>query len=143
MATLKTADGLRRISSGSSFEEAAGYSRAIVDGDSVLVAGTTGFNYADMSIEADAVAQTHQCFANISAALAQANCSLDDVVRVRYLLTEPELFTLLAPIFGQYFARARPAATAMVVGLIDPRLKIEIEVDARMAPPEMPSPYIA
>ena len=143
MATLTTAGGLRRISSGSTFEAAAGYSRAIVDGDSVLVSGTTGFNYADMSIEADAVAQTHQCFANISAALAQANCSLDDVVRVRYLLTEPELFTLLAPIFGEYFARARPAATAMVVGLIDPRLKIEIEVDARIAPPEVPSPYIA
>jgi enamine deaminase RidA (YjgF/YER057c/UK114 family) len=140
MATLKTDGGRRRISSGSAFETTAGYSRAVVDGDSVLVSGTTGFNYADMSIEADPVAQTHQCFANISAALAQAGCSLDDVVRVRYLFTEPELFALLAPIFGQYFAHARPAATAMVVGLVDPRMKIEIEVDARIPLPAMPSP---
>jgi len=65
------------------------------------------------------------------------------VVRVRYLFTEPELFALLAPIFGQYFAHARPAATAMVVGLVDPRMKIEIEVDARIPLPAMPSPYIA
>jgi enamine deaminase RidA (YjgF/YER057c/UK114 family) len=122
----------RHISSGSAFESLAGYSRAVVDGDWVHVSGTTGFDYATMSIAADdPVAQTHQCFANIRAALAQADLGLDDVVRVRYLLTDAFLFNLLAPIFGVYFATARPAATAMVVGLIDPRMKIEIEVTAR------------
>ena len=123
--------GVRHISSGSSFEALAGYSRAVVDGDWIHVSGTTGFDYRDMSIVDDAVQQTHQCFSNISAALAQADASLDDVIRVRYLLTDARLFDQVAPVFGQYFARARPAATAMVVGLIDPRMKIEIEVTAR------------
>ena len=123
--------GVRHISSGSSFEALAGYSRAVVDGDWIHVSGTTGFDYSDMSIVDDAVQQTHQCFRNISAALAQAGTSLDDVIRVRYLLSDASIFDRVAPIFGHYFARARPAATAMVVGLIDPRMKIEIEVTAR------------
>jgi enamine deaminase RidA (YjgF/YER057c/UK114 family) len=123
----------RLISSGSSFEAVAGYSRAVVDGDWVLVSGTTGFDYSTMTIADDALAQTHQCFANIAAALAQAGLTLDDVVRVRYLLTDAALFERLAPVFGQYLGRARPAATAVIVGLIDPRMKVEIEVSARKA----------
>ncbi len=121
----------RLISSGSSFEALAGYSRAVVDGDWLHVSGTTGFDYASMTIADDVVAQTHQCFTNIQAALRQADLSLDDVVRVRYLLTDAHFFEKLAPIFGMYFVKARPAATAMIVGLIDPRMKIEIEVTAR------------
>jgi enamine deaminase RidA (YjgF/YER057c/UK114 family) len=122
----------RLISSGSSFEQVAGYSRAVVDGDYVHVAGTTGFDYAAMTIAADPVAQTHQCFRNIAAALEQAGCTLDDVVRVRYYLTDAALFESVAPLFGQYFARARPAATALICGLVDPRMAIEIEVTARL-----------
>lgn len=121
----------RLISSGSAFEAVAGYSRAVVEGDYVHVAGTTGFDYAAMTIDADPVAQTHQCFRNIAAALGQAGCSLDDVVRVRYFLAEALLFERVAPVFGQYFATARPAATAIVCGLVDARMKIEIEVTAR------------
>jgi enamine deaminase RidA (YjgF/YER057c/UK114 family) len=123
----------RFISSGSSFEAVAGYSRAVVDGEWVHVSGTTGFDYASMRIEDDVVAQTHQCFTNIQAALKQADLSLDDVIRVRYLLTDAQFFEILAPIFGRYFSKARPAATAKVVGLVDPRMKIEIEVTARSA----------
>jgi enamine deaminase RidA (YjgF/YER057c/UK114 family) len=123
--------GRKRISSGSSFEAVAGYSRAIVDGDTVYVAGTTGFDYATMRIDDDPVAQCRQCFRNIAAALAEAGCTLDDVVRVRYYLTEVRLFETLAPIFGEHFARARPAATAIVCGLVDARMKLEIEVTAR------------
>lgn len=121
----------RFFGSGSSFEALAGYSRAVADGDDVFVSGTTGFDYARMTIDDDPVAQTHQCFRNIAGALAQAGCSLDDVVRVRYLLTDAALFERLAPIFGEYMRTARPAATAMVVGLVDPRMRIEIEVTAR------------
>jgi enamine deaminase RidA (YjgF/YER057c/UK114 family) len=124
-------DDVRRLSSGSSFETLAGYSRAIVDDAYVHVAGTTGFDYAGVTIDADLVAQTHQCFANIAAVLQQAGASLDDVVRVRYLLVDAADFERVAPLFGHYFARARPAATAMVVGLVDARMKIEIEVTAR------------
>ncbi len=121
----------QRISSGSSFEALVGYSRAVVDGDDVYVSGTTGFDYATMTIDPDPVVQTRQCFANIRAALAQAGCTLDDVVRVRYLLVDAALFERLAPVFGEHLGVARPAATAMVVGLVDPRMAIEIEVTAR------------
>ena len=120
----------QRISSGSSFEAVAGYSRAVVDGDTVRVAGTTGFDYATMRIDDDPLAQCHQCFRNVAAALARAGCTLDDVVRVRYYLAEASLFERLAPVFGEYFARARPAATAIVCGLVDPRMRLEIEVTA-------------
>jgi enamine deaminase RidA (YjgF/YER057c/UK114 family) len=121
----------RHISSGSSFEKVAGYSRAVVDGDWIHVAGTTGFDYSTMSISDDLVEQTRQVFANIAAALAQAGASLDDVVRVHYYLTDRAYFEKVAPIFGEYFAIARPAATALVCALVDPRMKIEIEVTAR------------
>ncbi len=130
----------RLISSGSSFERLAGYSRAVVDGRDVHVSGTTGFDYATMTIGEDLLVQTRQCLANIADALAQAGCTLDDVVRVRYLFTDAAFFERTAPLFGEAFARARPAATAMIVGLVDSRIKIEIEVDARVpatdAPPE-------
>lgn len=122
----------RTISSGSSFENLAGYSRALVDGDYVHVSGTTGFDYAAMTIADDIVEQTHQCFRNIEAALNEAGVTLADVVRARYLLVDAADFERVAPIFGRYFAEARPAATAMVVGLVDPRMKIEIEVTARI-----------
>lgn len=123
----------RLISSGSSFEAVAGYSRAVVDGDYVHVSGTTGFDYAKMTIADDIVAQAHRCFRNVAAALTEAGSSLDDVVRVRYYLTEAASFEKLAPVFGEYFARARPAATAIICGLVDTRMKIEVEVTARRA----------
>jgi enamine deaminase RidA (YjgF/YER057c/UK114 family) len=126
-----TANERRLISSGSSFEAVAGYSRAVVEGDYVHVAGTTGFDYQAMTIDPDPVAQTHQCFRNIDAALAQAGCSLDDVVRARYYLTDASLFERIAPVCGSYFKVARPAATAVVCGLVDARMRIEIEVTAR------------
>jgi enamine deaminase RidA (YjgF/YER057c/UK114 family) len=119
------------ISSGSSFETVAGYSRAVVDGDWVFVSGTTGYDYARMQIEDDVVYQTRQAFENIRSALAQANCSLDDVVRVHYYLTDRAYFAQLAPIFGEYLGMARPAATAVICDLVEPAMKIEIEVTAR------------
>jgi enamine deaminase RidA (YjgF/YER057c/UK114 family) len=121
----------RLISSGSTFEQLAGYSRAVVDGAYVHVSGTTGYDYASMTIDDDAVVQARQCFANLATALGQAGCTLDDVVRVRYYLIDASLFNVLAPVFGEFFRTARPAATAIVCGLVDPRMKLEIEVTAR------------
>ena len=121
----------RRISSGSSFEALAGYSRAVVDGDWIHVSGTTGFDYATMTISDDLVTQARQVFRNIAKALGEAGASLDDVVRVTYYLPERESFQELVPIFGEHFARARPAATAVICGLVDERMRIEIEVTAR------------
>jgi enamine deaminase RidA (YjgF/YER057c/UK114 family) len=120
----------RLISSGSKFEADIGYSRAVVDGEWVFVSGTTGFNYATMTIEDDVVAQCEQTLKNISAALAQAGATFADVVRVHYLITRPEDFERCWPVVGKVFGTVRPAIVVMVVGLTDPRMKIEIEVTA-------------
>jgi enamine deaminase RidA (YjgF/YER057c/UK114 family) len=122
----------RLISSGSTFEEQIGYSRAVVDGDWVHVSGTTGFDYATMTISDDVVAQAEQCLANIAAALEEAGCSFADVVRVRYLLPERDDFEPCWPVLRRAFGAARPAATMQVCGLSDPRMRIEIEVTARL-----------
>ena len=126
------------ISSGSAFEKVAGYSRAVVDGEWVHVSGTTGFDYAKMTISPDVTEQTRQAFRNIEAALAQARLGLRHVVRARYFLTRMEDFELLAPVFGEYLGEIRPAITALVCGLVDPRMKIEIEVTARGKPSAAP-----
>ena len=120
----------RLISSGSSFEKSIGYSRAVVDGERVFVSGTTGFDYATMTISDDVVAQCEQALKNIEAALKQAGASFRDVVRVTYLLTDAASFERCWPAMSQAFGDVRPACTAMVVGLVDARMKIEIEVTA-------------
>ena len=121
----------RRISSGSQFERDIGYSRAVVDGDWIFVSGTTGFDYATMAISDDVAEQADQTLRNIASALAEAGASLDDVVRVRYLLPRADDFAACWPVLRRHLGVALPAATMMVVGLADPRMKIEIEVTAR------------
>ena len=121
----------RLISSGSDFEKVAGYSRAVVDGDWVFVSGTTGFDYAKMSISDDVIEQTHQIFRNIDAALKQAGATLADIVRSRYIVVDEADWPKVAPVFGQYLGDIRPASTAIICKLVDPRMKIEIEVTAK------------
>lgn len=123
----------RLISSGSEFERRIGYSRAVVVDGWVFVAGTTGFDYATMTIADDVVAQAEQCIANIAAALREAGASLADVVRVRYLLPNRADFEPCWPVLRRAFGETRPAATMEVVGLADPRMRIEIEATARLA----------
>lgn len=124
------------ISSGSTFEAVAGYARAaVVEFDThaeVFVSGCTGFDYAGMTISDDVAEQARQCFRNIADALGKAGGDLSHLVRVRYYLTDAADFEVLAPIFGESCGAAKPAATALVCGLVDPRMKIEIEVDARI-----------
>ena len=122
----------RLISSGSSFEAQVGYSRAVVDGGFVFVAGTTGFDYATMTISDDVVVQADQTLRNIAAALAEAGASLADVVRVRYLLPDLADFEPCWPVLRRHFGDVRPAGTVFSAGLLDPRMKIEIEVTARL-----------
>ena len=119
------------ISSGSRFETEMAYSRAVVDGDFVFVAGTTGFDYASMTIADGMAAQTDQCFKNIESALKQAGASLADVVRVTYVLPSFAELDLAKPVMRQYLGDVRPAAMMISAGLVDPRMKIEIEVTAR------------
>ena len=120
----------RRIGSGSEFEARIGYSRAVVAGPWVFVSGTTGFDYATMTIDDDPAAQTEQTMRNIAAALEEAGSSIADVVRVRYLLPDRDDFEACWPVLGRWFGEVRPAATMEEVGLYDPRMKIEIEVTA-------------
>ena len=119
------------ISSGSPFEEVAGYSRAVVQGDWVFVSGTSGF--ANGQIADTVEAQAEQAFATIIAALAQAGATLADVVRVHAYMTRAEDFEKVAKICGKHFAGIRPANTSVVCGLVDPRMLVEIEVTALKA----------
>jgi enamine deaminase RidA (YjgF/YER057c/UK114 family) len=121
----------RLISSGSRFEAEAGYSRAVVDGEWVFVAGTTGFDYAAMTIAEDPAEQARQAFRNIEKALDEAGASLADIVRIRYYLPELADWPAIVQVLGKVLGAIRPAATALICGLVDPRMKIEIEVTAR------------
>ncbi|HIJ62410.1 MAG TPA: RidA family protein [Rhodospirillaceae bacterium] len=119
----------RLISSGSPFEEVAGYSRAVQDGKWVFVSGTSGF--ANGKIADDVESQAEQAFDTIVAALAEAGATLADVVRVRLYLTDAGDFEKVAKICGRRFQGVKPANTTIACQLVDPRMKVEIEVTAR------------
>ena len=122
----------RLISTGSPFEKAAGYSRAVVDGDFCFVAGTTGYDYTTMAMPASVAAQAENCFATIAAALSEAGFALADTVRVTYYVTERGDADAVFAAAGRHFGDIRPAATLLVVaGLLKPEMKIEIEVTAK------------
>lgn len=128
-----------RISSGSAFEERAGYSRAVIRNGWVFVAGTTGMNYAEGTIEDDVVAQAEQTFANIKWALDRCGCPMHGVVRVQYTLTDAAYFEPCMPIMKKWLGAAAPAATAVIAGLVDPRMKIAVEVTARLPDEHLPA----
>ena len=123
----------RQISSGSSFERDIGFSRALVDGEWVFISGTTGFDYQAMSISDNLLEQAEQCLRNIEQALTEAGSRWADVVRVRYIFPKREDCEPCWPILRKYLGEVRPAATMIVAGLVDPRMKIEIEVTARIS----------
>lgn len=124
----------RLISSGSTFEAEIGYSRAVVQGDWVFVSGTTGFDYATMTIPEGIEAQTAQCLKNIEAALVQAGASMSDIVRVTYVLPDAAEFPRCWSALRQAFGTSRPAAMMICAGLADPRMRIEIEATALRSP---------
>jgi enamine deaminase RidA (YjgF/YER057c/UK114 family) len=121
----------RLITSGSAFEATIGYSRAVVDGAWVFVSGTTGFDYGTMTISPDVREQAEQAMRNIGQALTEAGSSFGDIVRVRYILPDVADFEPCWPVLQRYLGEIRPAATMLAAGLLDPRMKIEIEVTAR------------
>jgi enamine deaminase RidA (YjgF/YER057c/UK114 family) len=120
----------RLISTGSPFERTAGYSRAVVQGDWCFVSGTTGYDYASMSMPESVEDQTRNCLATIEKALKEAGFELADVVRAHYYITDPSYVDIVFPILGETFGDIRPAATMIVCGLIRPEMKLEIEVTA-------------
>ena len=124
----------RRISSGSKFEEQIGYSRAVVVGDDIWVSGTTGYDYVTMTIAPDVAAQCDQTFRNIAEALAKADATLDDVVRVMFIVPRREDWAPCWPVIKKYLGKARPTSTLIHAGLQTDAMRIEIEVTARKRP---------
>jgi enamine deaminase RidA (YjgF/YER057c/UK114 family) len=120
----------KRISSGSRFEKEVGYSRAVAVRDMIFVSGTTGYDYATMTISDDVAKQAEMCIKNIEKALLEADSSLKDVVRVTYILPDAKDFEACWPILRKYFGSVLPAATMISAGLADDKMKIEIEVTA-------------
>jgi len=120
------------VSSGTRWESAYGYSRAVRVGNLVFVAGTTAVDAdGDVVGPDDPYRQARFVYAKIGDALAEAGASLEDVVRVRTFVTDIERWTEVARAQGEVFADIRPAATLVQVSaLVDPRLLVEIEVDA-------------
>ncbi len=126
----------RLISTGSPFEKTAGYSRAVVDGDFCFVAGTTGYDYATMTMPADVTSQSRNCFRTIEAVLTEAGFAMTDIVRVTYYLTDLKDADAHFAVTGDVLGEIRPAATMVVVaGLLKPEMKVEIEVTAKRRTP--------
>ena len=122
----------RLISTGSPFERTAGYSRAVVDGDFAFVAGTTGYDYATMTMPADVTSQSRNCFKTIEAALKEAGFAMADIIRATYYITDANDADAHFAVCGDVLGDIRPAATLLVVaGLYKPEMKVEIEVTAK------------
>jgi len=118
------------ISSGSEFETSIGYSRAVVDGNWVWVSGTTGYDYSTMTLPEGVIEQTEQCIINIQSALNEAGAELSDVVRVTYIFPQAQDFPKCWPVLSRYFGEIKPAATMFSADLLDPAMKVEIQVTA-------------
>jgi enamine deaminase RidA (YjgF/YER057c/UK114 family) len=122
----------RLISTGSPFEKTAGFSRAVIDGDFAFVAGTTGYDYATMTMPADVTAQTRNCFKTIEAALRDGGFAMADIIRATYYITDGADADAVFAVCGEKLGDIRPAATLLVVaGLLKPEMKVEIEVTAK------------
>ena len=124
----------RLISSGSRFEREIGYSRAVVDGDLVFVSGTTGYDYHSMTIEDDVRRQCEQALKNIASALAEAGATLDDIVRLLFIVPDRADWEPCWPVLKLYFGESRPASTLIHAGLQTDAMRIEIEATARLRP---------
>ena len=122
----------RLISTGSPFEKTAGYSRAVIEGDFAFVSGTTGYDYATMSMPADVTGQARNCFKTIEAALKDGGFAMADIVRAAYYITDASDADAVFAVCGETLGDIRPAATLLVVaGLYKPEMKVEIEVTAK------------
>ena len=122
----------RLISTGSPFEKTAGYSRAVIDRDFAFVSGTTGYDYATMTMPADVTSQTRNCFKTIEAALADGGFAMADIVRATYYVTDGNNADAVLAVCGEALGDIRPAATILVVaGLYRPEMMVEVEVTAK------------
>ncbi|MEP6840800.1 MAG: RidA family protein [Bradyrhizobium sp.] len=122
----------RLISTGSPLEKTVGYSRAVIDGDFAFVAGTTGYDYATMTMPSDVTSQSRNCFKTIEAALKEGGFAMGDIVRATYYVTDADYIDAHFAVCGDILGDIRPAATLLIVtGLARPEMKVEIEVTAK------------
>ena len=122
----------RLISTGSPLEKTVGYSRAVIDGDFAFVAGTTGYDYATMTMPPDVTSQSRNCFRTIEAALKEGGFAMADIVRATYYVTDAKDVDAHFAVCGEVLGEIRPAATLLIVaGLARPEMKVEIEVTAK------------
>lgn len=120
----------QNISGGSPYEPKLGYSRAVVQGDWCFVAGTTGADPETRVFPDSVLEQARKTLATICGVLEQAGFSMSDVVRANYIITDPSYMEEIIPALGEAFGEIRPAATMIVAGLVNPAMKVEIEVTA-------------
>ena len=123
---------VKRISTGSPFEATFGYSRAVVDGEMVYVSGTTGYDYATMTMPEDVGTQAANALKTIEKALAEAGAQMADIVRVVYYVGDRSYIDDVVKAVGPVFTNIRPAASMLLVQMIEAGMKIEIEVTARI-----------
>jgi len=125
--------GAKLISSGSPFEKTYGYSRAVVCGDEVHIAGTTGYDYATMTMPDDVAEQARNIYSTFAATLKEAGGALADIVRLRTFVTDAAYCEAVLKVQGEVFGAIRPAATIVVISaLLKPEMKVEIEAEARL-----------
>lgn len=123
----------RLISTGSPFEKAFGYSRAVVDGDLVFISGTTGYDYATMMMPEDPAEQTRNIFKTVEAVLKDAGASMQQILRAQYFVTDRAYCEPVLAVCGEVLGDIRPAgAVYIVAGLLKPEMKVEIEITARV-----------
>jgi enamine deaminase RidA (YjgF/YER057c/UK114 family) len=120
-----------RFFTGSRFEERGGYARGVRDDDMVFMSGCVGFDYVNDTISDDVVKQTHQAFRNINWGLKELHASFDDVVRIVIYIADRSYYEQTVDVIGEYCRDVRPANTFIIAQLVDPRMKIEIEVTTR------------
>lgn len=123
----------RLISTGSPFEKAFGYSRAVMDGDLVFISGTTGYDYATMIMPDDPAEQTRNIFKTIEQVLKEASSSMSQILRAQYFVTDRAYCEAVLAVCGDVLGTIRPAGGIYIVaGLLRPEMKIEIEITARV-----------
>ncbi len=121
------------ISTGSPFEKAFGYSRAVVDGDLVFISGTTGYDYKTMFLPDDPVEQTRNIFKTVEAVLKEAGSSMQQILRAQYFVTDRAYCEPVLAVCGDVLGEIRPAGGIYIVaGLLRPEMKVEIEITARL-----------
>lgn len=120
----------QNISGGSPYEPKLGYSRAVVQGDWCFVAGTTGVDPVSKAFPDAVLDQARNALATIKSVLEGAGFSLENVVRANYIITDASFMEQIIPALSETFGEIRPAATMIVAGLVNPAMKVEIEVTA-------------